>query len=111
MSALLVREISTRRDYWRNIAITLIDPLTRKAIGSSSPSPAPSSLAKADSVGAMNKDQPNAARAFSFHFGTFTPFTMSHRQSDNSPIKASTRMRKIVPAYAGARMSVKLLTR
>src|ERR1700693_5570595 len=57
------------------------------------------------------KNQPNTRRAFSFHFGTFTPFTMSHRQSDNSPIKASIRMRKIVPAYAGARMSVKLFTR
>ena len=50
-------------------------------------------------------------RAFSFHFATLTPFTMSHRQSDNSPIRASTRMRKIFPAYAGARMSVKLFAR
>src|SRR6266852_1542012 len=50
-------------------------------------------------------------RAFSFHFATFTPFTMSHRQSDNSPIRASTRMRKIFPAYAGARMRVKLFAR
>src|ERR1700746_3606706 len=43
-------------------------------------------------------DQPDARRALSFHFATFTPFTMSHRQSDNSPIRASPRMRKIVPA-------------
>src|ERR1700741_5563698 len=57
------------------------------------------------------KAQPNARRAFSFHFGTFTPFTMSQRQSDTSPMKASTRIRKIVPAYAGAMMSVKLFTR
>jgi hypothetical protein len=47
----------------------------------------------------------------SFHFGRFTPFTMSHRQSDDSPIKASTRTGRIVPAYAGARMSVKLFVR
>jgi|SRR6202035_2618201 len=57
------------------------------------------------------KDRPNARRAFWFHFGTFTPFTMSHRQSDNSPIKASPRTKKIVPAKAGARMSVKLFVR
>src|SRR5450432_4196464 len=55
----------------------------------------------------MNADQvshlggANARRTFSFHFKTFTPFTMSHRQSDNSPTKASTRMKKIFPAYAG----------
>jgi len=49
-------------------------------------------------IGVMKKDQPNPRRAFSSHFGTFTPFTMSHRQSDNSPVKASTKMGKIVPA-------------
>ena len=45
------------------------------------------------------------------HSGTFTPFTRSHKQNDNSPIRANTRTMPTFSAYAGKRMCVKLFTK
>ena len=36
--------------------------------------------------------QPREALAFSSHFGTFTPFTVSHRATDSSPMNAGSRI-------------------
>src|SRR5258708_27124925 len=46
----------------------------------------------------------------SFHFGTFTPSTRSHRHNDNSPIKAGIRMAgNSISANVGERINAKLL--
>src|SRR5258708_40199181 len=46
----------------------------------------------------------------SFHFGTFTPFTRSHRHNDNSPIKAGIRMAgDSISAKGGGRNNRKLM--
>ena len=49
------------------------------------------------------------ALAFSSHFGTFTPFTVSHRASESSPIKAGTAtQRNNAPAIGGERITARL---
>jgi hypothetical protein len=53
----------------------------------------------------------HAALARSFHRWTLTPFTSSHRQSDDSPIKAGRRVAGvIILANAGASSASFLLT-
>jgi hypothetical protein len=49
------------------------------------------------------------ALALSCHFGTFTPFTVSQRANDSSPMKAGSRIRR--EARGGERISAKLLMR
>lgn len=45
-----------------------------------------------------------------FHLAVSTPFIISHRQSDDSPIKEGTRMRgKIISANFGATINEKVL--
>jgi len=95
---------------WRSTPLAAPDPLPPVTTGRFAALKIASALGRCALRGFWASHY-RALPTLSFHFGRFTPFTMSHRHSDDSPIKASTRTGRIVPAYAGARMSVKLFVR